>query len=179
MKVKFTKLAALLLAGAALFATGCTDYEVDIQKVDKKVDDLTTGKVATLENQVQQLQATVATLETKADHDADIQALRTTISELETALKEDLAAAKQRIAALEAADEAFKTQIAGIENTLQGQAQAIELINGEIAQLKGRLDAAEAAITNINEVLSPVPPLPEQGRIVEKASSLMQNLRRL
>ena len=32
MKVKFTKLAALLLAGAALFATGCTDYEVDIQK---------------------------------------------------------------------------------------------------------------------------------------------------
>ena len=155
MKVKFTKLAALLLAGAALFATGCTDYEVDIQKVDKKVDDLTTGKVATLENQVQQLQATVATLETKADHDADIQALRTTISELETALKEDLAAAKQRIAALEAADEAFKTQIAGIENTLQGQAQAIELINGEITQLKGRMDAAEAAIKNINEVLIP------------------------
>ena len=32
MKVKFTKLAALLLAGVALFATGCTDYEVDIQK---------------------------------------------------------------------------------------------------------------------------------------------------
>ena len=153
MKVKFTKLAALLLAGAALFATGCTDYEVDIQKVDKKVDDLTTGKVATLENQVQQLQTTLATLEAK--HDADIAALRTTISELETALKEDLNAAKQRIAALEAADEAFKTQIAGIENTLQGHAQAIELINGEIAQLKGRLDAAEAAIKNINEVLIP------------------------
>ena len=39
MKVKFTKLAALLLAGVALFATGCTDYEVDIQKVDKKAAD--------------------------------------------------------------------------------------------------------------------------------------------
>ena len=87
MKVKFTKLAALLLAGAALFATGCTDYEVDIQKVDKKVDDLTSGKVATLESQVAALQATVATLETAADHKADIDKLNKAITDLETALK--------------------------------------------------------------------------------------------
>ena len=38
MKVKFTKLAALLLAGVSLLVAGCTDDEVDIQKVDKKVD---------------------------------------------------------------------------------------------------------------------------------------------
>ena len=66
MKVKFTKLAALLLAGVALFATGCTDYEVDIQKVDKKVDNLTTevnGKIASLEQQIAGINATIATLE--------------------------------------------------------------------------------------------------------------------
>ena len=89
MKVKFTKLAALLLAGAALFATGCPDYEVDIQKVDKKVDDLISGKVATLESQVAGLQATVATLETQAKHDEDIQKLNKAIKDLETALKND------------------------------------------------------------------------------------------
>ena len=65
MKVKFTKLAALLLAGAALFATGCTDYEVDIQNVDKKVDNLTAdvnGKIASLEQQIAGINATIATL---------------------------------------------------------------------------------------------------------------------
>ena len=89
MKVKFTKLAALLLAGVALFATGCTDYEVDIQKVDKKVDDLTTGKVATLESQVAGLTDLVKTFETIANHDADIQKLRGEMNTLETTLKTD------------------------------------------------------------------------------------------
>ena len=89
MKVKFTKLAALLLAGVALFATGCTDYEVDIQKVDKKVDNLTTevnGKISSLEQQIAGINATIATLETVANHDKDIQALR---GEMQT-LKSDL-----------------------------------------------------------------------------------------
>ena len=166
MKVKFTKLAALLLAGAALFATGCTDYEVDIQKVDKKVDELAAGRVASLENQVKALETTVATLESKADHDADIKKLENTISELEKALTEDLDAAKKRIAALEAADEAFKTQIAGIENTVAGHTQAIELINGEISGLKTRLDAAEAAIKKINEVT--IPAIEEQIKDIKE-----------
>ena len=34
------------------------------------------------------------------------------------------------------------------------------------------------AVANINEVLIPVPPLPEQSKIVEKISSLMGILRR-
>ena len=92
MKVKFTKLAALLLAGAALFATGCTDYEVDIQKVDEKVNALTSdvnNSIAGLQQQIAGINATVATLETQAKHDKDIAALNKTISDLETALKAD------------------------------------------------------------------------------------------
>ena len=64
MKVKFTKLAALLLAGVALLAAGCTDYEVDIQKVDKKVDELAQKTAADLKDQVDALKAMIATLET-------------------------------------------------------------------------------------------------------------------
>ena len=64
MKVKFTKLAALLLAGVALLAAGCTDYEVDIQKVDKKVDELAQKTAADLNAQVDALKAMIATLET-------------------------------------------------------------------------------------------------------------------
>ena len=83
MKVKFTKLAALLLAGAALLAAGCTDYEVDIQKVDKKVDEL----AASIDSQIAGLNATIATLETAANHKADIDKVNKAISDLETALR--------------------------------------------------------------------------------------------
>ena len=88
MKVKFTKLAALLLAGAALFATGCTDYEVDIQKVDEKVDALANGRVATLENQLAALTATLQSdYETIANHNKDVQAINKTITDLDAALR--------------------------------------------------------------------------------------------
>ena len=67
MKVKFTKLAALLLAGVALFATGCTDYEVDIQR--------NADAIANANSQIAALQATIATLETAANHQADVDKL--------------------------------------------------------------------------------------------------------
>ena len=63
MKVKFSKLAALLLAGVALLAAGCTDYEVDIQKVDKKVDELAVKTAADLKAQVDALTAMISAVE--------------------------------------------------------------------------------------------------------------------
>ena len=131
MKVKFTKLAALLLAGVALFATGCTDYEVDIQRVDKKVDDLASGRVATLENQLSALQLTLERdYEKIADHNADIEALNGQIATLKGQIKE-----------LQDADIAT--------------AREIERINGEIGKLETRIKAAEDAIKNLNEVVIP------------------------
>ena len=181
MKVKFTKLAALLLAGVALFATGCTDYEVDIQKVDKKVDNLTTevnGKIASLEQQIAGINATIATLETKADHDADIAALNTTISTLETALRtaldtkvdKDVYNAKMteiagQISDLEAADELFKGQIADIVTELakkvnqsdfdQAVVDFTTAINGEINRAKAAEQKLQEAIDKINNETIP------------------------
>ena len=181
MKVKFTKLAALLLAGVALFATGCTDYEVDIQKVDKKVDNLTTevnNKIASLEQQIAGLNATIATLETKTDHDKDIAALNKTISELETALRaaldtkvdKDVYNAKMaeiagKIQALEAADELFKGQIQDLVTELakkvnqtdfdEAVANLTSAINGEIKRAKEAEADLKAAIDDINDVQLP------------------------
>ena len=163
MKVKFTKLAALLLAGAALFATGCTDYEVDIQKVDKKVDDLTSGKVATLESQVAALQATVATLETAADHKADIDKLNKAISDLQTALNGEISGLKDRVKAIEDAD--FQKQIntltekyqelennkASKEELAQVEADLRLLISGEIGKLDTRLKAVEKTVDDLTK----------------------------
>ena len=165
MKVKFTKLAALLLAGVALFATGCTDYEVDIQKVDKKVDNLTTevnGKIASLEQQIAGINATIATLETAADHAKDIKTLRDEMAAMKTALENDFnGKLNQAVADLNAAIdkkldktvfEAAKKEIEDALKSANDKIQALELqdqaFKDQIADLTtevhGRLDALEA-----------------------------------
>ena len=198
MKVKFTKLAALLLAGVALFATGCTDYEVDIQKVDKKVDNLTTevnGKIASLEQQIAGINATIATLETAANHKADIDKLNKTISDLETALRAALDTkvdkseftAKMteisgKIADLEAADEGFKKQIADLTTELAKKVDQTEFdkavvditaaINGEISRAKAAEEALQSAIDEIKNTT--IPALEKRVEALEAAKKTME-----
>ena len=90
MKTRFFRFASALFAGAALLATGCaTDYGDDIRALNKRIDELGSVKVASLESQVLGLLSTVSTLETAAKHDEDIQKLGKDITDLETALKSD------------------------------------------------------------------------------------------
>ena len=141
MKVKFTKLAALLLAGAALLASGCTDYEVDIQNVDKKVDALASGRVATLETQLAALHTTLQTdYETIAAHNQDMQNLRGEITTLETTLKGliDLKLDKTTY-------EAFLANIADAQKTLEGLKYADKDFVHQVASLLKDLDAQVAA----------------------------------
>ena len=164
MKVKFTKLAALLLAGVALFATGCNDYEVDIQK--------NAAAIADANAQIAALQATIATLETAANHQADVDKLNKAITDLESSLKSlidkkadkaALDAAIERIKAIE--DAKFQEQIDALKADVAKMATKAELekavadlttlINGEIAKLEARVAATEAAIKKINEETIP------------------------
>lgn len=145
MKVKFTKLAALLLAGVALFATGCTDYEVDIQKVDKKVDDLTSGKVATLENQVKELQATVATLETIANHDKDIKALRDEMAALKTTLQTEFDGKINKAVADLTAEINKKVNQADYDVDKAAVEKALKDLNDALNAAKDRIKALEDA----------------------------------
>ena len=165
MKVKFTKLAALLLAGVALFATGCTDYEVDIQKVDKKVDNLTSevnNKIASLEQQIAGINATIATLETKAAHDADIQTLRNEMASMKTTIENDYNGK------INTAVENLTKKINDAVSQLTGEIDDLEtLMNTELAK---KLDVAvynadkealaqtiagiNQAITDVNDALN-------------------------
>ena len=182
MKVKFTKLAALLLSGAALLAAGCTDYEVDIQK--------NADAIASANDQIKALQSTIATLETAADHKADVDKLNKAISDLETALNGKIAnlttevgkkldktefetAKKQitdaigdvsaRVKALEDAN--FQAQIDALSEKVDKCATKEELqkavtdlttyVDGEIAKLKKTVDAHTEAIKKINEETIP------------------------
>ena len=125
MKGKFTKLAALLLAGVALLAAGCTDYEVDIQKVDKKVEDLAA--------------------KTAADLDAQVNALKAMISALEQSYKDADAALKQQI---EAKIAELNAQIADLNN-LKLDKSTFDAYKAETAQtLKLMQDALDDLAAN-------------------------------
>ena len=154
MKVKFTKLAALLLAGVALFATGCTDYEVDIQKVDKKVEDLAVKTAADLAAQVDALELTTE-VGKKLDK-----------SEFETAkkqLSDAIDAVAARVKAIEDAN--FQKQLDDLKADVATKATKAELekavedltklVNGEIAKLDTRITNLEAAVKKINEETIP------------------------
>lgn len=149
MKVNFTKLAALLLAGVALFATGCSnDYEVDIQAVDKKVDNLTTevnGKIASLEQQIAGINTTIATLETIANHDKDIKAVRDEVAALKTTLENDYNAKINKAVADLTAEINKKVNQADYEVDKAAIQQAIKDVNDALDAAKARIKAIEDA----------------------------------
>ena len=148
MKVKFTKLAALLLAGVALFATGCTDYEVDIQKVDKKVDNLTTevnGKIASLEQQIAGINATIATLETIANHDKDIKAVRDEMAALKTALETEFNGKIDKAVADLTAEINKKVNQADYDVDKAAVEKALKDLNDALNAAKDRIKALEDA----------------------------------
>lgn len=116
MKVKFTKLAALLLAGVALLAAGCTDYEVDIQKVDKKVDELAA--------------------KTAADLDAQVNALKAMISAVEQNYKDADAALKQQLEAQIADLQNLKLDKSTFEDYKAETAQTLKLLNDALKEIQ-------------------------------------------
>ena len=133
MKVKFTKLAALLLAGVALLAAGCTDYEVDIQKVDKKVDELAVKTAADLDAQVNALKAMIAAVEQNYK-DAD------------AALKQALEAQIADLNNLKLDKSTFETYKKETAETLKLMNQALQEIKDNYAT-KAELEAAMAEIS--------------------------------
>lgn len=75
MKKIFKNLLALFVTGTMLAGVGCKDYDDDINKINDRLDELTTGKIADIESQISSMQTTIQNL----------QALETRIKALEDA----------------------------------------------------------------------------------------------
>lgn len=187
MKVRFFRFAAALLAGAALLATGCTDFGADIKSVEEKYADLP-GRVASLEQQLQGLQTTLSTTyETIANHEADMEGLRNDITALLDAkldkstfeaFQASVAAAQEIIAGLKYADKDFVSQVAALLKDLAAltegdwtaagvqYAAVQEYIDGEIARLENRLAKVEKAIEDLTK----------EGGIIDQIKKSIEDL---
>lgn len=153
MKWKFSKVTALLLAGAMVVASGCTDYKDDIQDLNKRLDDLNAETVANFETQKKAMETLQKELE-KADDDiqknidnieSDIKKLQDADKVLEQAMKDADAALKKE---LEAADAALKKAMEDADSKLK---QAME--SGDAATLAAAKADAKANLDAAKEVL--------------------------
>ena len=159
MKIRFSKVATLFLAGAALLAAGCTDYQSDINDIYVKIDELASKEsVATLQNQVVVLSNALDAL--KSDHSKDIAALQGSID----ALKSADAQFTSQIAALDgkigdnAKDIAsLKTALANTDKTIADHVAAFNEYKTQVqsaltelskkdTELAGKIEAAETAL---------------------------------
>ncbi len=111
----FRTVVACFLAGVALTWVGCSDYDDDINKLNNRIDELTTGKLASIESQQASLQSALDNL-----RGADT-ALGQRIDDLKSQIGQsgsDVTAADLK--KLEDAQASLKSTIEGIEDQLDG-----------------------------------------------------------
>ncbi|KAA2386515.1 hypothetical protein F2Y11_04535 [Alistipes onderdonkii] len=107
-----------------LAGVGCKDYDDDIDKVNDRLDQLETGKLATLEQQIAAINSSIASLET---------AYKAADAELKTALE-------KQASDLTAAKSALESSIAALKSTHEA----------DIAKLTGDLNALGSKVEGYN-----------------------------
>ena len=99
-----------LLTGTLLAGVGCKDYDDDIKEINNKIEGLETGKLASLEEQLNSLKVTISTLE-QADKD-----LQQKINEQEKAISSATGDIEQLEKELEKAVKAHESLQTNIDN---------------------------------------------------------------
>lgn len=150
MKKFFRLVSMLAVAGLTFAYTSCTDYSEDINKVDGRVDNLqsqfdafksaTDESIKKIDGLIADLQKTVATLETKEDHEKDVDALNKLIQ----GLKSDATALAGRVTAIEK-DLPNYVKKADLNALIESYLKVADN-NSVIGQIKGRLDVIEGKL---------------------------------
>lgn len=159
MKIRFSKVATLFLAGAAVLAAGCTDYQSDINDIYVKIDELASKEsVASLQSQVVVLSNALDAL--KSDHSKDIDALKTSISALQAAdaqFTSQIAVLDGKIGENAKDIASLKTALANTDKTIADHVAAFNEYKTQVqsaltelskkdTELAGKIEAAETAL---------------------------------
>lgn len=182
MKKTFKKLLALFLTGTMLAGVGCKDYDDDINKINDRIDKLTTGKIADIESQLNSMKTTVESLkalesrvkaleDTQIITDEDLQPLRNAINAIEAnyvtqdyltmtlnsyAMTQDVGKA---IKAVTDALGKFKTESA-IQEAINAAKDAAVAAAGEVCKdvFRTRFDAAvlDAGLVTGNDITAAI-----------------------
>ena len=181
-----SKLMSMFLIGSMLWTVGCAKYDDEIKDLNNKIDNLESmmnDQITPMETDLEAIKTQLTELisdteSLTATHASDLATLTKANEELAKRIKalEDADFAKQvldaiadfnkTVAELNTQDEAFKTQLATIEQNISKNAGDITKVNEALAEykvvvdakilaLEARIEAAEAALENIEETVIP------------------------
>lgn len=146
--------AVCTLVGAPFLYTGCTDFSEDINAVNERIDKLVSGDVATIQQQISNLQSTVTALEAaKTDAAKAIETLQGQTSALESSvssLQSTVSDLEKNLATLKTELDAIDTRLANNESLTNDLKQQlvdarVELL-GKIAEVQSSLDNAKGEL---------------------------------
>lgn len=165
MKIKFSKIAALLFAGVVFLAPGCTDYQSDIEDIYDKIGTLADqASVATLKQQADGLQTELTAL--KAAHDADIIKLNGDIDKL-TKANEDL----EKL--MKANDDKLAADIAALGTDLKKTSDALAALSKDVKTYYDEFNALK------QQVAAVLPTLATKEELNAKAENLQNQINTL
>ena len=151
-----SKFLSMLLVGAMLYSTGCTDYDADIRDMQQQIDDMRTELI---EGEINPLKTNLESL-SKALEDA-IEEGNAKIAENKTAIDALVAADKVHDEAIKEANDAIAdalTAIATLESELKAQHEAdieavYNTINTKVAEVNAAIEAAVERISANEEAI--------------------------
>lgn len=139
MKNKFLHRALLLFVSGAMLAgvSSCKDYDDDIDNINNRLDELTTGKIASIESQLGSLQTTVTSLESLSEQVAAISGKLdglATDSDVQAAIDSALAELKEQLGDTYVTEDLLNTTLLGYATT-----QSVGDIAGQVSALEGEI----------------------------------------
>lgn len=170
-----SKFLSMLLVGAMLYSTGCTDYDADIRDVQQQINEIREGEINPLKVDLESLKQALedaieagnakiaenkaaidALVATDAEHDEAIQEAKDAIADALTeiaALQGELATLKAELEALEDAhselDAQHKADIEAVYATIN---EKVAEVNAAITDAVERISANEEAIEALKDV---------------------------
>jgi len=136
MKQIFKLFAVCALAGVPLLYTGCTDYSEDINAVNSRIDQLESGKIASVESQISALQATVT----------DLNSAKTATQEAIESLKGQIADLNSQISSTSGDVTALQGKVSDLEKKVKSLEDKVKEIDALKEDLEKEIAAANKAI---------------------------------
>ena len=196
MKIKFSNVVKLFLAGACFVAVGCSDYGQDISNLNDRVNALETNKITPLETDLAAVKADLAAaktnLQTKINENtaaingltealataknsinATIEGINANIAALDKEiadLKSQDAKFAADIADLKTAIENLKAKDAAFEEHVKAYEVFVQLVEAKLAALEGEVEALKAKDEELSSLIAAI-----DARVAKNAQDIADN----
>ena len=144
------------IVALCLTAVACTDYQVDIDDLNNRVDNLETSKIATIAQQIQSINASIPVLQsTSSELKTLVNSLKTTVEGYDAAIAENEEALAQLKSDIEKSIEEIKKSIE--EGQGADKQEMLDALNAAKAEIEAQIAALQTDTQNkldqMNEVV--------------------------